>query len=209
VPPRRHNSAGFSLVDVMMGATILVVGLMGLIQAVTIGSEMLATARRQTLAAQILDQEIETLRFLPWNDPNSTNDIVGLAAGPTTLTIHAQFRKAWSASTAYVIGEVTSSNNVWYRCTAAHTNQAVTNTSYWARATLAQVDIMSDTNKASGATYALTRTVTDVAGATNLREVTFTVTWTVKPSGITSRTYTRMKSAYFGKYGLNQTLQRS
>ncbi|MBK8856799.1 MAG: hypothetical protein IPN11_03710 [Opitutaceae bacterium] len=206
---RRHNSAGFSIIDVMMGATILVVGLMGLIQAVTIGSEMLATARRQTLAAQILDQEIENLRFLPWDTSSSSNDIVGLAAGPTTVTIDEQFRKAWNSSTAYAIGDVASSSNTWYYCTAAHTNKGVTNTAFWRPATMEEFGVMSDTNIAFGATFALSRQVANVSGATNLREVTFTLTWTVKPSGITSRTYTRVKSAYFGKYGLNQTLQRS
>lgn len=193
----------------MMGATILVVGLMGLIQAVTIGSEMLATARRQTLAAQILDQEIENLRFLPWDTSSSSNDIVGLAAGPTTVTIDEQFRKEWNSSTAYAIGDVTSSSNTWYYCTAAHTNKGVTNTAFWRPATMEEFGVMSDTNIAFGATFALSRRVANVSGATNLREVTFTLTWTVKPSGITSRTYTRVKSAYFGKYGLNQTLQRS
>lgn len=201
----RHHpkQAAFSIVDVMMGATILVVGLMGLIQAVTIGSEMLATARRQTLAAQILDQEIENMRFETWATIN------GYAAGPTTRTIDSRFRQAWSASTAYASGDVVSSSNVWYTCTAAHTNKAVTNTSYWRRSTATEVGIMSDTNVAQGATYALTRSVANVSGATDLREVTFTLTWTVKPSGLSSRTYTRKKSAYFGKYGLNLTLQRS
>ena len=68
----------------------------------------------------------------------------------------------------------------------------------------------TDTNIAHGATFALSRTVASVSGATNLREITFTVTWTVVPSGFsTSRTYTRMRSAYSGKFGLNQSIQRS
>jgi len=49
-----------------MASVILVVGFMGMIQAVTIGSEMLATARRQTLAAQILNHEMEKLRLEDW-----------------------------------------------------------------------------------------------------------------------------------------------
>lgn len=144
----------------MMGAVILVVALMGTIQAVTIGSEMLATARRQTLASQIMDHEIEELRMASWTT------LTGLAAGPTTLTIDTQFAEAVAAS---------------------------------------------------GATFTLTRSVTYLnpatmaatGSATNLREVTFTVTWIVVPSGFTaSRTYTRVKSAYFGEYGLNLSYQR-
>ncbi len=176
---------------------------MGLIQAVTIGSEMLATARRQTLAAQILDQEIENLRFETWST------ISAYAAGPTTITIDSRFRQAWNSSTTYAVGDVASSSNVWYTCTAAHTNKSVTNASYWSRSTGAEVGIMSDTDYAQGVKYVLTRSVTNVTGATNLREVTFTLTWTATPSGLNARTYTRKKSAYFGKYGLNLTLQRS
>lgn len=202
---RQHRKqAAFSIVDVMMGATILVVGLMGLIQAVTIGSEMLATARRQTLAAQILDQEIENLRFATWST------ISGYALNTeATVTIDSRFRQAWSPSTAYAEGDVVSSSNVWYICTAAHTNKAVTNTSYWSRSTATEVGVMSDTDFAQGVKYTLTRIVTEVANASDLREVTFILKWTATPSGLNARTYTRKKSAYFGKYGLNLTLQRS
>lgn len=85
---RRQPLAGFSLIDVMMGSLILVVGMMGMIQAITICTEMIATARRQTLAAQIINHEIEKLRFSNWST------ISGLAAGPTTITIDSQFDSA-------------------------------------------------------------------------------------------------------------------
>ena len=210
-PPRLQQSpraGGFTIVEVMMAATILLVGFMGVISSVTISAEMMATARRQTLAAQILDQEIEKLRYLTWS--NGSTGINDLLAGPTTLTIDSQFRKAWNSTTTYVVGESTCSNGVWYYCVAANTNRAVTNTSYWAKATSVQTGVMTDTNLAYGATYALSRTVAAVAGSTNLREITFTVTWTVVPSGQSiSRTYTRMRSAYFGKFGLNLTFQKT
>jgi len=50
----------------MMASVILVVGFMGMITALTISSEMLATARRQTLAAQIIIGEIDKLRLQTW-----------------------------------------------------------------------------------------------------------------------------------------------
>ena len=55
----------------MMASVILVVGFMGMIQGITIGSEMMATARRQTIAAQILDHEIGKLRLKDWTYINS------------------------------------------------------------------------------------------------------------------------------------------
>ena len=171
-PSRPRPIAGFTLVEVMMAAIILTVGFMGLIQAVTICSGMMDQARRETLAAQILDHEIESLRLLPWDDPSSTNDIVGLPGGSTTVAIDSQFQS---------------------------------------------------TIATSGATFSLTRSVSFIDPSTNansvsdtgLREATFTLTWVVKTSrhdgsgGLVTFTYTRINSAYFGKYGLNLTYQRS
>jgi Tfp pilus assembly protein PilV len=67
-PARRGTGArGFTIVEVMMAATILVVGFIGVIQAITIGSEMLDVARKQIIAEQIIDAEIEHLRLSPWS----------------------------------------------------------------------------------------------------------------------------------------------
>lgn len=75
----------------------------------------------------------------------------------------------------------------------------------------------------AGATFNLSRAVSYVDPTTNantatdtgLREVTFTLTWTVATSrrddsnNPVTFTYTRVNSAYFGKYGLNLSYQRS
>ena len=68
-----------------MATTILTVGFIGLIQAVTICSGMMDQARRQTLANQILDHEIEQLRFLDWPG------ISALSTAPQSLIIDSQF----------------------------------------------------------------------------------------------------------------------
>src|SRR3954462_1301399 len=88
-PSRCRSAAGFTIVEVMMAAAILVVGFMGMIQAITIGSEMLATARRQTLAAQIITFETEKLRLVSWSGMP--------AAGTSTITIDSQFTSAIAA----------------------------------------------------------------------------------------------------------------
>lgn len=58
---------GFSLIEVMMATTILLVGFVGMIQAVTIGSESLDTARKQQIANQIVAAELERLRSGTWS----------------------------------------------------------------------------------------------------------------------------------------------
>jgi Tfp pilus assembly protein PilV len=151
--PAIRRVQGFTLIEVMMAAVMLVVAFIGMIQAITIGSEMQATARRQTLAAQIINHEIEKLRYATWTT------ISALPVASTAITIDTQFTTAVAAS---------------------------------------------------GATFSLARTLTNPDPYTNIREVNFTVTWIVQPSGLTvSRTYTRTNSAWYGKYGLNLTYQRS
>jgi len=72
---------GFTLIEVMMASAILVVGFTGLIQAITIGSEALDTTRKQQVATQIMDAEIEHLRSGAWST------IAGLpASGSLTIS---------------------------------------------------------------------------------------------------------------------------
>ncbi len=159
-----------------MATVILVVGIMGMIQAVTIGAEMLATARRQTLAAQIITHEIEKLRLKSWAQIQSLGD--ASATAYTSYDTDGQFTDAINASGV------------------------------------------------STADWKIAVSVADLT--TNLREVTFTVTWqkggttsaAVTPTGSwldrlafyrespIARTYTRKGAAWFGKYGLNLSYQR-
>lgn len=151
---RRGRTRGFTLVEVMMASTILVVGFMGMIQALITGSEMMATARRQTLAAQIMTHEMEKLRLASWTT------ITGLPTASTTVTIDTLFDSAKTASSA---------------------------------------------------TWTLTRSCAYVSNTNSLvREVTFTITWSVKRSGFkNAKTYTRMMSGYYGNNGLNLSYERS
>ena len=154
-----------------MAAVILLVGLIGMIEAVVIGAGMMDNARRQTLAAQILSHHAEKLRLLPWDVTTAAPNelcINDLTTTSTAVTIDSQFATAIAAS---------------------------------------------------GATFTLTRTVanvtTDALGNTNMREATFTITWVVNTSrrdasdNLLTFTYSRTMSAYYGKYGLNLTYQRS
>ena len=82
---------GASIVEIMMSTTILLVGFIGFIEALTIMSEALDTARRQQAAQQVLAGEIEKLRGRDWtsiaNLPASatiTIDRAGAISGDTT-----------------------------------------------------------------------------------------------------------------------------
>jgi hypothetical protein len=58
--------SGFTLVEVALAATILLVGFAGMATALIIGSEMLDTARKQMIAAQIIQTEVDYLRLKDW-----------------------------------------------------------------------------------------------------------------------------------------------
>ncbi len=198
-----NRSAGFTIVEVMMAATILVVVFVGMIEATVIGSGMMDTARRQTLAAQILNHEIEALRLHSWT---------AISALPTASTT---LGAAWNASTTYAVGDTVTSSGAWYRCTTANTGQTPTvGSAYWKLDTPPYASVMSTSGVALAATYTLTRTTADIVSG-SLREATFTITWVVttsrRDSGGTllTFTYTRTAPAYYGKYGLNLSNQRS
>ena len=97
-PLRNHPRRGISIIEVMMAATILLVGFIGLIQAVTICSESLDTARKQQIAIQVVATEIEKLRGSAWTSITSlpasgsiSIDATGAVAGDVTsfaLTNH-------------------------------------------------------------------------------------------------------------------------
>jgi len=73
---------GVSIIEVMMAATILLVGFIGLLKAVTICSESLDTARKQQVAIQLVAGEMEKLRSGSWSSLTSMPD-------SGTLTIDA------------------------------------------------------------------------------------------------------------------------
>jgi len=209
--PLRQNLGGgrshaFTIVEVMMAAVILTLVFIGLIEAVALTSSTMDHARRQILATQILNNELEELRFSSWTA------ISALPTPSAAVAIDRQFWPPWKSAPDYVANHVVSYNGAWYRCIAANSNQAPTNTTYWTSVTSgAATDIISRL----GATFTVRRTVTSPNPITNIREVNFTVTWVVKTSrrdasnNPLSFTYSRSSSGWYGKYGLNLSYQRS
>jgi len=92
------TSSGFTIVEVMMASMILVVGFIGMISALTVGSEMIATARRAALANQILQHEFEKIRLKSWSEISAPLADIS-ATDYTALTPDdTQFDTAISAS---------------------------------------------------------------------------------------------------------------
>jgi len=71
-----------------MAAVIMMVGLIGLIEAVAVASSTMDRARRETVATQIIGHEIEKLYFSSWTT------IAALPTASTAITIDSQFDQA-------------------------------------------------------------------------------------------------------------------
>ena len=130
--PPSTSEGGFTLVEVLLAAVVMLAGIVGMMQAITSGTEMLDVSRKQTEVTQIIHGKIEEIRVKDWTQ---------LSAFPTPETV------------------------------------AVGN-------------------------YSITRTISTVRD--DLKQITYTVTWT----GSTGRPYSRTSSTYVGKNGLYVAYQR-
>lgn len=179
-----RRTASFTLVEVMMATVIMMVGFIGMMEAVAISANTMDHARRQTLATQIINHEIEELFLASWAT------ISALPTASTAVTIDSQFDQARQA-----VGDFGTA--------------------------------------ASSVRFSLARTVTSPDPVTNIREVNFTVTWTVSAGRVGSAvsqggrttaksvddfssnirrantTHTRANSVWLGKYGLQLSYPQS
>lgn len=167
-----------------MASVILVVGFMGMIQAVTIGSEMLATARRQTLAAQILTHEMEKLRLVGW----STTTTVGGTTYTGGITALADSTAATYDSDQAAIDTAIAASGVTFNL-ARDVTTVTTD--------LVEVTLTVTWTKSGTLTAASTTT------GSWLQQIAF------RRDTPIARTYTRSSTTWFTKYGLNHAIQRS
>ena len=65
--PKKHPVGGFTIMEVALAATVLALTLVGMIQVVDSGSEMLDLSRKQMVAAQMLQDEINQVRLMSWS----------------------------------------------------------------------------------------------------------------------------------------------
>ena len=83
-----NRGKAFTLIEVMMAATVMALGIMGMIQVVISGSEMLDVARKETIAMQIIRSEIDSLHLNDWTQVSAFD----LSPTTTTITINSSFQ---------------------------------------------------------------------------------------------------------------------
>ena len=69
---RRQRHGGFTIIEVALATFVMAFGIATSIIVMQMGFRALDVARDSTLAAQIMQSEIERLRLLPWNNTSTT-----------------------------------------------------------------------------------------------------------------------------------------
>ncbi len=123
--PRR---SGFTLVEVMVAAGVMVLGMVGMIHVITQGSQMLDLARKQTVAMQIIHGQIENIRLMTWAQVNNLDNNI-------TVWVRAS-DDAYNRSEGFDFGTNITSVSTGFRCkreiTAVRTDMVqVTYTVTW------------------------------------------------------------------------------
>lgn len=91
----QQRTDGVTLVEVMMAAVVMVAAIVGMLQVLTSGSEMLDVSRKQTIATQIIRFEIDKLHLENW----TTVSAYSTSAAGTVLTVDTSFSTVASGFT--------------------------------------------------------------------------------------------------------------
>ena len=78
----RRALRGFTIVEVMVSATILAVGIVGVVTVSQSGLQALDTARNLSAASQLMQSEMERVRLMSWVQLQSLQD-----SGETTVAL--------------------------------------------------------------------------------------------------------------------------
>jgi hypothetical protein len=180
--------------EVALAATVLAFTLMGMIEVVEQGSEMLDLSRKQTLAIQILHSEVDQLRLQSWTV---------IAGEPTGISTF------YSANQVGFTGSPGTYSTPGNGYPAGPTTLTATNDPSFAQFVANYPQIAT--------VFTLTRTVacvepsqanpnpTAYSSTPVLIQVTFTIIW----KGVTGHGYSRSTTTLVGQNGLSVAYQRS
>lgn len=93
-PTSRRPPRGFTILEVMISAIILVLGIATALTTLTYGMRAIDTARNLTLAAQIMQSEMENIRLLNWSQltalaPSESIDVSSVISSGSASTLDA------------------------------------------------------------------------------------------------------------------------
>jgi type II secretory pathway pseudopilin PulG len=87
----QSSRKAFTLIEVMLAATIMLAGIVGAIQVLVSGSEMLETSRTQAVALQIIDSELAAVRMANLSGTWSASQPTALANGTSAISLATKY----------------------------------------------------------------------------------------------------------------------
>jgi len=184
------SAQGFTIMEVALAATVLALTLVGMIGVIESGAATLDLSRKQTIAGQILHQEIDNVHLQSWSTVSAYPSGI---AGTTTLAILADWPPIGNPPTGTVYDPLLEI--FWQQLVGNVTFQYQNPANYQDPQHFQYFQLPFP--------YTVTRTVIPITS--NLLQVTFTIHWT----GLTGQSYTRRSTTYVTQYGLNLSYQRS
>lgn len=166
--PKFRSSQGFTIMEVALAATVLALTLTGMIGVIESGTSTLDLSRKQTIAGQILHQEIDNLRLQSWAT------IVGYPQSPASTPMSIIPPPSTPAGSAYD------------PILANFSQQLAGNYNYPTFSSTLATSISFP--------YTVIRTVTPIAPT--LLQVTFTISWTGLTGHIYLRSSTTYVTQY-------------
>jgi uncharacterized protein (TIGR02598 family) len=117
---RSRSTAAFTLMEVVLAALILGAGLVGVIQVISSGVEMLDVSRKQGIAMRIIHSEIDKLRLYDWAKitglPNSETARVDTSRDPQMKTLFYDSTSTITTADKLRIVEVESTIDPSFTC---------------------------------------------------------------------------------------------
>lgn len=102
---RLRDARGFTVLEVAMATFVMAFGIATSIIALQMGYKAIDVARDSTLAAQIIQSEIERLRLLPWNNTSTVavDSICELSETPETVPLTTMFTASAALISKYAV----------------------------------------------------------------------------------------------------------
>lgn len=82
------NERGFTLVEVLLAAFVMTIGLVGLLSVVPVGTFATSDGYRLSTATFLANQKLEEVRNMPWRSAPA-NDCLGVSVGDAAPTVPA------------------------------------------------------------------------------------------------------------------------
>jgi hypothetical protein len=192
--PKSSSRAAFTIMEVALAATVLALTLVGMINVVEAGTQMLDVARKQTIASQILHGEIDQLRTQSWPVISGYPPLEGSLPSSVQVSFPSSIQVGYTGP-----AQTLTTPGCGYPVGSSSSSSLTT-------ANDPSFALFAANNPQIAGRFSVSRTVYIInshSGVPTLLQVEFTVTW----AGVTNHSYSRKATTLVAPNGLNLAYQ--